>query len=493
MTHPRRTLHQKLALFLCLWAAALCLTPSASADGPSLKTFAYKSTSSGPLELTVHYPADWKATDKRPAIVFFFGGGWTGGKIEQFTTQAEHLARRGMVAARADYRVKSRHKVTPDRCVEDAKSAVRWMRSQAATLGVDPNRIVAAGGSAGGHIAACTALTEGLEANGEDTSISSRPNALLLYNPVLRFDGVPQLMARIGDDEALGKRISPSLHLSRETPPSLLLFGTADPLIAQGREFQDRAREIGTATEMFTAEGQVHGFFNKTPWRENTTDRADAFLTRLGYLEPPGGGWVDLFDGKSLDGWAVRGGTASYKVENGTILGATVEGSSNTFLCKGDFKDFVLEVEVKCDPGLNSGVQVRSHSYSAENPDPTGKRALGVVHGPQCEIAQRESGTAGRFYDEGRRGAWLCEISAEAMKAFQDEAWNRYRIVVTGNRYRSWVNGVACSDFTDVLDARGFIGLQVHGVPKGQGPFEVRWRNVRIRPLKPGEDAGAED
>src|SRR5205823_3485066 len=128
--------------------------------------------------LHVHYPPDWKKEDKRPVIVFFFGGGWTQGKVEQFEPQAAYLAGRGLVAARADYRVNSRHGVTPDACVEDAKSAVRWLRLNAAMLGIDPERVVAAGGSAGGHIAACTTCP-GLDAEDEDAKVSSRPNALV--------------------------------------------------------------------------------------------------------------------------------------------------------------------------------------------------------------------------------------------------------------------------------------------------------------------------
>src|SRR4051794_3570698 len=119
--------------------------------------------------------------------------------------------------------------------------------------------------------------------------------------------------------------------------------------------------------------------------------------------------WTPLFDGKTLDGWKVHGGKAGYKVEDGAIVGTTVEGSPNTFLCKGDYKDFVLELEVKCDPRLNSGVQVRSHVYGQDDPDPKNARRAGVVYGPQCEIARKETGTAGRFYDEGRRGKWLDE------------------------------------------------------------------------------------
>ena len=155
-------------------------------------------------------------------------------------------------------------------------------------------------------------------------------------------------------------------------------------------------------------------------------------------------GWVPLFDGKTLDRWKVNGGTASYKVEDGVIVGTTVEGSPNTFLCKGDYKDFVLELDVKCDPRLNSGVQVRSHVYEKDDANPVNSKRAGVVYGPQCEIARKETGTAGRFYDEGRRGKWLAEIKPEAKDAFRDDDWNHYKIVVQGNRYRSWINGVAC-------------------------------------------------
>ena len=198
-------------------------------------------------------------------------------------------------------------------------------------------------------------------------------------------------------------------------------------------------------------------------------------------------GWEALFDGKTLDGWTVRGGFATYKVEDGTIVGTTVKGSPNTFLCKGDFTDFILELEVQCDPKLNSGVQVRSHVYTKDDPKPENRRRAGVVYGPQCEIARRETGTAARFYDEGRRGKWLAETRSEAHNAFKDDGWNRYRIVVQGNRYRSWINGVAASDFTDDVDGHGFIGLQVHGIRQNEGPYEVRWRNIRIRELKPGD------
>jgi acetyl esterase/lipase len=276
---------------LLVGAAVLWALPAHAENekNAATKSFVYKKTKQAELELIVHYPPGWKASDKRPGIVFFFGGGWTSGSVKQFEPQAIALAGRGMVAARADYRVKSRHGVTPKECVEDAKSAVRWMRQNAAQLGIDPKRIVAAGGSAGGHIAACTALGPGLDAEGEDAKISSQPNALVLFNPVLRLDD-PQLQKFVGNDAALAKSLSPTLYLTKNTPPTLLLYGSADRLASQGDEFLKKSKELGHRAELFTAEGQGHGFFNRSPWLEKTTQRMDDFLVSLGYLpETPAG------------------------------------------------------------------------------------------------------------------------------------------------------------------------------------------------------------
>lgn len=201
------------------------------------------------------------------------------------------------------------------------------------------------------------------------------------------------------------------------------------------------------------------------------------------------GGWINLFDGKSLDGWTVRGGKATYKVENGTIVGTTVEGSPNTFLCKGPFSDFELELDVLCDKELNSGVQIRSHIYEKDTPQPSMPkrvRPAGTVYGYQCEIADAEQGVSGNFWDEARHTKWLDDFSKkpEAAKAFRNSEWNHYRIVAQGDHIRSWVNGVACADFHDKTDASGFIGLQVHGIKAGTGPYSVRWKNIRLRELK---------
>ena len=205
---------------------------------------------------------------------------------------------------------------------------------------------------------------------------------------------------------------------------------------------------------------------------------------------------VSLFDGKTLDGWTVRGGFATYEVKDGTILGTTAEGSHNTFLCKGPFSDFVLELEVLCDKPLNSGIQIRSHVYEEDTPQmskPKRIRKKGEVYGYQCEIVDASKGVAANFWDEGRRTKWLDDFSdkPKAQKAYKDGEWNHYRIIAQGDHIRSWLNGIPCADFHDDMDAGGFIGLQVHGIKKGTGPYQVRWRNVKIHELKPGEQVKA--
>ena len=204
------------------------------------------------------------------------------------------------------------------------------------------------------------------------------------------------------------------------------------------------------------------------------------------------GDWVSLFDGKSLEGWRVRGGFAKYKADEGMIVGTTEEGSPNTFLCQGPYSDFVLEFDVLCDKDLNSGVQIRSHVYEQDTPQPSKPervRKKGTVFGYQCEITVSERGTSGNFWDEARQTKWLDDFAdrPEARVAFKDGEWNHYRIVAQGDHIRSWVNDVSCADFHDKTDASGFIGLQVHGIKKGDGPYQVRWKNIRIRELKSGE------
>ncbi|MGZ4964839.1 MAG: alpha/beta hydrolase [Limisphaerales bacterium] len=251
----------------------------------------YKTFGERKLTIDFDYPPDWKPSDKRPAIVFFFGGGWTSGTPAQFKPQAEYFAKRGLVCVRPDYRLRGREGVTPDKCVDDAFSAMRWVRSHAAQFGIDPNRIVAAGGSAGGHLAACTFFVEGINFPDDDKSVSPKPNAMILYNPVLDLVAVRSERSVhnghffTGVDDTMLKKISPALYLRKETPPTLILDGTKDWLNPQLRAFVEKAKSIGAPVEAWYAEGQSHGFFNKPPWLEKTTAEADAFLCRIGYLK----------------------------------------------------------------------------------------------------------------------------------------------------------------------------------------------------------------
>ncbi len=202
--------------------------------------------------------------------------------------------------------------------------------------------------------------------------------------------------------------------------------------------------------------------------------------------------WTPLFDGKTLKGWEVCNGKASYVVNQGTIVGTTAEGSPNSFLCtQKEYGDFVLEFETKTDPALNSGVQIRAHRY-AEDKTVTvfngkehvqRKQPKGRVYGYQVEVANEKSGASGGIYDEARRG-WLHNIATDpvASKAFKDNQWNKYRVEAMGDTMRVWVNGVPCAYITDPLDQAGFIGLQVHAY-KGEKPAQVRWRNIRIQDL----------
>ena len=189
-------------------------------------------------------------------------------------------------------------------------------------------------------------------------------------------------------------------------------------------------------------------------------------------------GLIPLFNGKNLDGWTQRNGTATYRVEGDAIVGKTNEGSPNSFLCTDKkYGDFELKFEVKVDSALNSGVQIRSQT---KGDDPAQR-----VNGPQVEIAT--NGTAGYIYGEAAGGWMTPDEDRKAHKHFKDGDWNQYHVVAFGPNIQVWLNGHHVSDLTHPerfkSHPEGFIGLQVHGIGRGQGPFEVRWRNIQLRDL----------
>ena len=273
----------------------------------------YKSTTNAKgekvdLNIYIFKPKDHKANDQRPAVVFFFGGGWRSGKPSQFTEHCKHLASRGMVAMTADYRVSSRHGTKAVKCVSDAKSAVRWIRENAKRIGVDPNRIASGGGSAGGHVAACTGVVKMYDEKSEDAGISSVPNAMILFNPALVLapvDGQPepdekrlekfkQMEARVG---AKPKTISPLHNVAAGASPTIIFHGKADATVPYWTvdAFEKAMKDAGNECKLVGYEGQGHGFFNfgrKNGRYKETVAAMDKFLVGLGWLKE---------DGKSKD------------------------------------------------------------------------------------------------------------------------------------------------------------------------------------------------
>lgn len=196
-------------------------------------------------------------------------------------------------------------------------------------------------------------------------------------------------------------------------------------------------------------------------------------------------GWQNLFDGKTLDGWSVKSGFATYKVEDGAIVGTTAPDSPNTFLVSKDtFRDFELTFDVRLDHNeLNSGVQIRSKLR--------GDQYGGRVYGPQVEI-EAGPGQSGFIYGEAA-GGWQSPEPLAKDKAtsehnhFKNGEWNHYRVRAVGRRIETWINGHKIADlmydekrYAD--NPEGFIGLQVHGVGK-RGPYSVRWKNIYVKPL----------
>jgi acetyl esterase/lipase len=278
-THSRpMTIYPKLFTIACL-----LLAPIAALRGG--ETVVYKKVANRELKLLIDQPAGWKSTDKLPAIVFFFGGGWVGGSTGQFSKQSEYFATRGMVGIRVEYRtIPAGDKGPPLVCCADAKSAIRYVRAHAAELGIDPQRIAGAGGSAGGHLAAFTGVVDGLDDPHDDLKVSCKPNALVLFNPV--FDNGPGEWGNV----RVGSRyreFSPAHNLTKEAPPTIVFLGDADKLIPVKvvKDYQAKMKELGARCEAHIYPGAGHGFFNNPPYYQQTVIEADKFLASLGWLK----------------------------------------------------------------------------------------------------------------------------------------------------------------------------------------------------------------
>jgi acetyl esterase/lipase len=266
----------------------------------------YKTVDGIKLNLWIFYPANHKSTDNTPAIVFFFGGVWSTGSPSQFVKHCEYLSARGMVAIVADYRVNSRNGVFAKDCVFDAKSAIRWIRKNASELGIDSSRIAAGGGSAGGHLAASCATLPKFDDENENKSISSKPNALVLFNPAVVLAPIDDLTNEEnekikGFEKRMGTKpedISPYHHIVHNLPPTIIFHGTNDKAIPLNtvKLFTEKMYKYGNKCTLIAYKGVGHGFFNNSSVKDfndsnaafvDTVHRMDEFLVSLGYIKAP--------------------------------------------------------------------------------------------------------------------------------------------------------------------------------------------------------------
>lgn len=286
LVHPNANGAQKMAQRWFDALVPLLGSPTLTAR-PTLHV--YKRPAGGELALHVFAPPDARPGDPpRPAVVFFFGGAWKVGTPLQFYPECAALARMGVVAISADYRVAATHRTTPFECIEDGKSAIRWVRQNAAKLGVEPKRIAAAGASAGGQVAASAALTPGFDGPGEDASVSARPDALLLLYPVIDNGPGGFGHAAFGDR---WRDVSPLHNVRRGAPPALLLVGTKDvhvpvPMV---RSFKEEMEKVGSRCDLMLFEGAGHPIFEYRKGggeaRERILDAMRDFLRGLGWVQ----------------------------------------------------------------------------------------------------------------------------------------------------------------------------------------------------------------
>jgi acetyl esterase len=248
----------------------------------------YKQTDTTKLFLSVYFPIRVDSIKSYPAMVFFFGGGWINGNIKQFEPHAQYFSKRGIVCFLADYRVASRNQTTPFESLKDAKSAIRFIRQNALRFHVDTAKIIACGGSAGGQLAAACALIIKYNEAGEDLSLSCKPNALVLFNPVIDNGPTGYGYEKIGNEYV---NFSPLHNIKKGAPPTIVFQGTKDNLIPveTALNFKQTMQKVGTRCDLILFEGEGHGFFNYQNLNnyKKTIVETDQFLVSLGYLPLP--------------------------------------------------------------------------------------------------------------------------------------------------------------------------------------------------------------
>ncbi|MGE9295824.1 MAG: alpha/beta hydrolase [Puniceicoccales bacterium] len=274
--------------FITAFATLSLAASTASANW--LNVVDYKEIEGGDnLTLHIATPPGHTAADKTPVIIFFFGGGWVNGKPGQFYPYIQDLSKKGIVAISAQYRTKSSHGVTPVECVQDGKSAIRYVREHAAELGIDPDKIIAGGGSAGAHVAACSVISDSPEDLSDNRSISARPQALVLLNPVLSTG--PGYYRHGYIDQVTGdnswRTLSPFDSIDANFPPTQIQVGTNDNVlpVELAERFEQAMTAEGIECDLVLYDGAKHGFFNKPEYRDQVVAKIEEFLRGLGYLQ----------------------------------------------------------------------------------------------------------------------------------------------------------------------------------------------------------------
>lgn len=246
----------------------------------------YKQIEDTKLYMEIYNPESMDSAKKYPVIVFFFGGGWSSGSTSQFEPHAKYFTQRGMVCVLVDYRVKDRQQTTPFESLKDAKSSIRFLRENANKFHIDTSKMGAAGGSAGGHLAAATALINDYNESSDNKSTSCIPNALVLYNPVIDNGPGGYGYNKIGEAY---KNFSPLHNIREGMPPAIIFLGTNDQLIPveTAKYFQKAMEKVKSQCVLKLYEGQVHGFFNykNLEYYKKTVFETDAFLQSIGFLK----------------------------------------------------------------------------------------------------------------------------------------------------------------------------------------------------------------
>ncbi|WP_206026230.1 alpha/beta hydrolase fold domain-containing protein [Roseimicrobium sp. ORNL1] len=258
----------------------------AKIEGPApTEKKVYKEIGDTKLEIWIWKPEGWKADDKRSAMVFYHGGGWRNGSPNAFSRQSAELVKLGMVAISVQYRLTSQAGVTIPDCVKDARSAFRWVRSHAGELGIDPGKIAAGGGSAGGHLAATLATLDDVNDAKDDLSVSAKPAALVLFNPATKLDYRRASEVTPAQQEELLK-VSPYHHLKAGQPPTLIFHGDADNTVPidTAQAYAAKVKELGGSCVVEVFSGEAHGFFNREPSYSKTVEKMVAFLREQGLL-----------------------------------------------------------------------------------------------------------------------------------------------------------------------------------------------------------------